>query len=327
MRQGLALKLCVFGAGAVGGYLAVLLARAGAEVSVVARGPHLAAIQNRGLRLLAGDEEAHVRVPATDNAASLGKQDAVIVTLKAHAIPAAVEAIRTLLDRDTVVVSAVNGIPWWYFHGLDSPFGERHVESVDPDAVIWRGIGPERAIGCVVYPSVEVVAPGVVRHLSDNRMILGEPHGDRSERVVQVAALFLAAGLKAPVRPRLRNDIWMKLWGNLAFNPLSALTHATLDVLASDSGTRQIARSMMLEGQQVGEALGARFGIDVERRIDGARAVGAHRTSMLQDLELGRPLETGALVGAVQELGTLTGVATPTIDLVHALLRQRLDFR
>ena len=321
------MKLCVFGAGAVGGYLAVLLARAGADVSVVARGPHLAAIQARGLTLLAGDEQAHVHVPATDAAASLGKQDVVIVTLKAHAIPAAVEAIHTLLDHDTAVVCAVNGIPWWYFHGLDSPFGERHVENVDPDAVIWRGIGPERAIGCVVYPSVEVVAPGVVQHLSDNRMILGEPHGDRSERVVQLAALFLAAGLKAPVRPRLRNDIWMKLWGNLAFNPLSALTHATLDVLASDSGTRQIARSMMLEGQQVGEALGVRFPIDVERRIDGAAAVGAHKTSMLQDLELGRPLETGALVGAVQELGTLTGVATPTIDLVHALLRQRLEFR
>ena len=321
------MKLCIFGAGAVGGYLAVLLTRAGADVSVVARGAHLAAIRDRGLALLAGDDEVRVDVPATDDAASLGKQDAVIVTLKAHAVAAAVDAIRTLLDRDTCVVSAVNGIPWWYFHGLDSRFGERHVESVDPGGTIWRGIGPERAIGCVVYPSVEVVAPGVVRHLSDNRLILGEPHGDRSERVVQLASLFMAAGLKAPVRSRLRNDIWMKLWGNLAFNPLSALTHATLDVLATDAGTRRIARAMMREGQAVGEALGVRFAIDVERRIDGAAAVGAHRTSMLQDLDLGRPLETDALVGAVQELGALTGVETPTIDLVHALLKQRLAFR
>ena len=321
------MRLCVFGAGAVGGYLAVLLARAGVDVAVVARGAHLAAIRERGLTLLAGEEVAGVEIPATDDPASLGKQDVVVVTLKAHAIPSAVDGIRTLLDRHSMVVSAVNGIPWWYFHGLDSAFGERHVESVDPGGVVWNGIGPERAIGCVVYPSVEVVEPGVVRHLSDNRMILGEPHGDRSERVVQLASLFMAAGLKAPVRSRLRNDIWMKLWGNLAFNPLSALTHATLDALATDPGTRRIAGAMMREGQAVGEALGARFAIDVERRIDGAAAVGAHRTSMLQDLDLGRPLETDALVGAVQELGALTGVETPTIDLVHALLKQRVAFR
>ncbi len=321
------MKVCIYGAGAVGGYLAVLLARAGADVSLVARGTHLAAIQERGLALIVDDEELRVDLPATSRPAELGKQDAVVVTLKAHSVPAAVDGIRALLRRDTFVVSAVNGIPWWYFHGLDSPFGERHVESVDPTGAAWRGIGPERAVGCVVYPSAEVVAPGVVRHLSDNRMILGEPQGDRSERVVALAALFLAAGLKAPVRSQLRNDIWMKLWGNLAFNPLSALTHATLDVLATEPGTRSIARAMMLEGQAVGEALGARFAVDVDRRIDGAAAVGAHRTSMLQDLVLGRPLETAALVGAVQELGALTGVQTPTIDLVHALLAQRLAFR
>ena len=321
------MRVCIFGAGAVGGYLAVLLARAGADVSVVARGAQLRAIRARGLTLLAGNDEIRADLTATDKPASLGKQDVVVLTLKAHSIPAAVPGIRSLLDHHTAVVSAVNGIPWWYFHGLDSAFGERHVESVDPGGTIWRAIGPERAIGCVVYPSVEVVAPGVVRHLSDNRMILGEPHGDRSERVVGVAALFLAAGLKAPVRRQLRNDIWLKLWGNLAFNPLSALTHATLDVLATEPGSRAIARAMMLEGQAVGMALGVRFAVDVDRRMDGAGAVGAHRTSMLQDLQLGRPLETGALVGAVQELGALTGVATPTIDLVHTLLQQRLAFR
>ena len=321
------MRVCVYGAGAIGGYLAVLLARAGADVCVVARGPQLAAIQAKGLTLLAGQETLQADVAATDAPAELGRQDIVIVTLKAHSLPAAVDGIRTLLHRDTAVVSAVNGVPWWYFHGLDSPFGERHVESVDPGGTVWRGVGPERAIGCVVYPSAEVVAPGVVRHLSDNRLILGEPHGDRSERVVTLAALFLAAGLKSPVRAQLRNDIWMKLWGNLAFNPLSALTHATLDVLATTPGTRAIAAAMMKEGQAVGEALGARFAVDVEKRIDGAAAVGAHRTSMLQDLLRGRPLETDALVGAVQELGALVGVRTPTIDLVHALLQQRLAFR
>ena len=321
------MKVCVFGAGAVGGFLAALLSRAGVDVSVVARGAHLAAIQERGLTVSSAGETFTVDVPATDSPARLGKQDFVLVALKAHSIGAAVDGIRALLDRDTAVVSAVNGIPWWYFHGLDSPFGERHVESVDPGGRIWHGLGAHRAIGCVVYPSAEVVKPGVVRHISDNRMILGEPHGDRSERVVALASLLLGAGLKAPVRTRLRNDIWMKLWGNLAFNPLSALTHATLDVLATEPGTRAIARSMMTEGQAVGEALGVRFAVDIERRIDGAAAVGAHRTSMLQDFERGRPLETDALVGAVQELGRLADVPTPTIDLIHALLTQRLAFR
>lgn len=321
------MKVCIFGAGAIGGYLAVLLARAGADVSVVARGAHLEAILDDGLTLLVDGDELHADLPATDDPAALGKQDAVIVTLKAHSIGPAVTGIRSLLASDTAVVSAVNGIPWWYFHRLDSPIGERHVESVDPGAAIWRGIGPERAIGCVVYPSAEIVEPGVIQHLSDHKMILGEPDGERSERVIALAALFMAAGIKAPVRPNLRNEIWMKLWGNLAFNPLSALTHATLDVLATEPGTRSIARRMMLEGQAVGEALGARFAIDVDKRMDGAAAVGAHRTSMLQDLELGRPLETGALVGAVQELAALMGVPTPTIDLVGTLLDQRVRFR
>ncbi len=321
------MKVCIFGAGAIGGYLAVLLARAGADVSVVARGAHLEAILDDGLTLLVDGDELHADLPATDDPAALGKQDAVIVTLKAHSIGPAVTGIRSLLASDTAVVSAVNGIPWWYFHRLDSPIGERHVESVDPGAAIWRGIGPERAIGCVVYPSAEIVEPGVIQHLSDHKMILGEPGGERSERVIALAALFMAAGIKAPVRPNLRNEIWMKLWGNLAFNTLSALTHATLDVLATEPGTRSIARRMMLEGQAVGEALGARFAIDVDKRMDGAAAVGAHRTSMLQDLELGRPLETGALVGAVQELAALMGVPTPTIDLVGTLLDQRVRFR
>jgi len=321
------LKVCIYGAGAIGGYLAVLLERAGANVSVVARGPHLEAIRNHGLALILDGEELIADLPATDDARALGKQDAVIVTLKAHSIAAAVPGIRALLGRGTAVVSAVNGIPWWYFHRLDSPFGERHVESVDPGGAIWRTIGPERAVGCVVYPSAEIVEPGVIRHLSDNKMILGEPSGERSERVIALASLFMAAGIKAPIRPRLRNEIWMKLWGNVAFNPLSALTTATLDVLASEPGTRGIARAMMLEAQAVGEALGVRFALDVEKRMDGAIAVGAHRTSMLQDLELGRPLETDALVGAVQELAALTGVSTPTIDLIRTLLDQRVAFR
>ena len=321
------MRVCVFGAGAIGGLLAVQLSRAGADVSAVARGPHLAAMRERGLVLEMAGRRLTARPEATSDPATLGPQDYVVLTLKAHSIPGVVDAVQPLLSPETVVVSAVNGIPWWYFHGLDSPFAGRHVESVDPGGTIWRGIGPERALGCVVYPSCEVVEPGVVRHLADDKFSLGEPSGERSDRVRAFAALCVDAGIKAPVRPRLRDEIWVKLWGNIAFNPLSALTAATLDVLATEPDTRGIARDMMVEAQHVAEAHGVRFAVDVDRRIDGAARVGAHRTSMLQDLERGRPLENDALVGAVQELGRLTGIPTPTIDLVHALLRRRAASR
>ena len=321
------MKICVFGAGAVGGYLGVMLARAGCEVSLVARGPHLAAIQKNGLTLWRDGKSQTYAITATDSAAELGPQDFVLVTLKAHALSGVVADVRKLFGPDTAVVSAVNGLPWWYFHGLDSPNTERPLESVDPGGLIWRGIGPERAIGCVVYPSVEVPEPGVIRHLSDDKFSLGEPSGERSERVRTLARVFIDAGLKAPVRPRIRDEIWVKLWGNLSFNPLSALTMATLDVLAGDAGIRVIARAMMVEAQAVGEKHGIRFAVDVDRRIDAAASVGAHRTSMLQDLEQGRPLEIAALVESVMEVARLVGQPTPTIDLVHALLRQRIRAR
>ena len=321
------MKICVFGAGAIGGYLGGMLARAGCEVSLVARGPHLAAIQKNGLTLWRDGKSQTYAITATDSAAELGPQDFVLVTLKAHALSGVVADVRKLLGPDTAVVSAVNGLPWWYFHGLDSPNTERPLESVDPGGLIWRGIGPERAIGCVVYPSVEVPEPGVIRHLSDDKFSLGEPSGERSERVRTLARVFIDAGLKAPVRPRIRDEIWVKLWGNLSFNPLSALTMGTLDVLAGDAGIRAIARAMMVEAQAVGEKHGIRFAVDVDRRIDAAASVGAHRTSMLQDLEQGRPLEIAALVESVMEVARLVGQPTPTIDLVHALLLQRIRAR
>ncbi len=321
------MKICVFGAGAVGGYLGAMLAAAGCDVSLVARGPHLAAIQQKGLTLWRDGKSQTHSITATDSAAELGPQDFVLVTLKAHALSGVVADVRKLLGPDTAVVSAVNGLPWWYFHGLDSPNTERPLESVDPGGLIWRGIGPERAIGCVVYPSVEVPEPGVIRHLSDDKFSLGEPSGERSERVRTLARVFIDAGLRAPVRPRIRDEIWVKLWGNLSFNPLSALTMATLDVLAGDAGIRVIARAMMVEAQAVGEKHGIRFAVDVDRRIDAAASVGAHRTSMLQDLEQGRPLEIAALVESVMEVARLVGQPTPTIDLVHALLRQRIRAR
>jgi 2-dehydropantoate 2-reductase len=221
------------------------------------------------------------------------------------------------------VVMAVNGVPWWYFHGLEGPFEGRRLPSVDPGDVQWRGIGPERVIGCVVYPAAEVVEPGVIRLVEGDRFTLGEPSGERTGRVERLSRALIDAGFKAPVRPRIRDEIWVKLWGNLSFNPLSALTHATLDVVCTDDGVRAVARAMMVEAQEIGERLGVRFGVSVDKRIAGAAAIGAHKTSMLQDLERGRPMEIDALVTAVQEMGRLVGVPTPTIDTVLALVRLR----
>jgi 2-dehydropantoate 2-reductase len=316
------MRICVYGAGAIGGYLGCQLALAGQDVTLIARGPHLAALRARGVRLLIDGEERVARPHATDDPSEAGPQDYVIVTLKAHSVPAITDALQPLLGPDSVVVWAVNGVPWWYFYGLAGPWEGRRLDSVDPDGSQWDKIGPERVLGCVVYPAAEVVEPGVIRHIEGNRFTLGEPNGEKSERVRRLAQAFIAAGLRAPVR-RVRDEIWVKLWGNLSFNPISALTLETLDVVATDAGTRAVARAMMVEAQAIGEKLGVRFAVDVDRRIEGAAAVGSHRTSMLQDLERGRPMEIDALVTAVQEMGRLVGVETPTIDTVLALVQQR----
>jgi 2-dehydropantoate 2-reductase len=302
----------------------VKLAQAGADVSLVARGPHLAAMRENGLTLLEeGKEPVTVKVTASDDPAALGAQDYVIVTLKAHSVPPVVAKMQPLIGPDTTIVSGVNGVPWWYFHKHGGEFEGTRLTSVDPGDAQWAGFGPDRVLGCVVYPAAEVVEPGVVRHIEGNRFSLGEPDGSKSDRAVALSQALSAAGLKAPVRPRIRDEIWIKLWGNLSFNPISALTHATLDVLCTDPGTRAVARAMMVEAQEIAEKLGVKFPIDVDRRIDGGAAVGAHRTSMWQDLELGRPMEIDALVTSVQELGQLTGTPTPTVDTVLALIRLR----
>ncbi|MEM7547074.1 MAG: 2-dehydropantoate 2-reductase [Pseudomonadota bacterium] len=318
------MKICVFGAGAIGGYMGVKLAQAGAEVSLVARGPHLAAMQEKGLTLVEEDGAPQtVKVTASDNPADLGPQDYVIVTLKAHSVPPVVPKMQPLIGEGTTIVSGVNGVPWWYFHKIGTPLEGTRLASVDPGNAQWDGFGPDRVLGCVVYPAAEVSEPGTIKHIEGNRFSLGEPDGSKSDRAVALSKALSAAGLKAPVRPRLRDEIWVKLWGNLSFNPISALTHATLDVLCTDEGTRPVARNMMLEAQTIAEKLGVKFPIDVERRIDGGAAVGAHRTSMLQDLDQGRPMEIDALVGSVQELGRITDTPTPTIDTVLALTKLR----
>jgi 2-dehydropantoate 2-reductase len=318
------MKICIFGAGAIGGYLAVKLVQAGANVSLIARGPHLAKMKVNGLTLIESDgQRVNVPVTATDNPEDLGAQDYVFVTLKAHSVPPVINKMQPLISEQTTIVSGVNGVPWWYFHNQGGPLEGTRLASVDPDDAQWNGFGPDRVLGCVVYPAVEVIQPGVIKHIEGNRFSLGEPSGEKSERALALSKVLTAAGLKAPVRPRIRDEIWLKLWGNLSFNPISALTHATLDLLCTDPGTRKIARGMMLEAQEIAEKLGVKFPIDVERRIDGGAAVGPHRTSMWQDLNAGRPMEINALVRAVQELGELTQTQTQTIDTVLALIQLR----
>ena len=323
-RFGVFVKVCIFGAGAIGGFVGASLARVpGIELSLVARGEHLSAIRARGLRLQSGGEERVVQVRCTDAPAELGAQDYVIIALKAHAITEAVDAIAALLGTGTSVVTMANGIPYWYFHDQQGPLDGTRLRSIDPDGRQWDVLGPSRAIGAVVFPAAEVIAPGVVRHESGRKFPLGEPSGRRTERVERLAAMLEATGLEAPIRDDIRDEIWLKLWGNLCFNPISALTHATLDVIATDAGTNAVCRSMMTEAAAIAERLRVRLRVDIDRRIAGAAAVGPHKMSMLQDLERGRSMEIEPLVGVVQEMGRLTGVPTPAIDIVLALIRQR----
>lgn len=319
------MKVCVYGAGAIGSYLGAALVDAGCEVTLVARGPHLQAMQENGLNLEVDGQTRNLQIHCTNEPASIGPQDFVILTLKAHSVAPIVNTIEPLLKRDTAVVTAQNGILWWYFHALAGPWENHHLDSADPGGRIWTTLGPERAIGCVVYPSCEIVAPGLVRHLQGNRFMLGEPDGSKSDRVLALANAFTAGGLKAPVRRKIRDDIWFKLLGNATFNPVSVLTQATLEDIGRHAGVRQVIAQLMGEVQQVGSALGVRFPMDLDRRIEGAVAVGAHKTSMLQDYEQGRPLELDALVGSVAEVGRLVEVPTPTLDAVLALVQLRIE--
>jgi 2-dehydropantoate 2-reductase len=316
------MKICVYGAGAIGGYIGVMLKQAGADVSLIARGQHLAAIKENGLKLLSGGAEKIAKMPASDRPADFGPQDYVIIALKAHQAWEVADQMKPLLGANTAVVTAQNGVPWWYFYGYEGQYANLQLESVDPDGRQWQAIGPERAIGCTVYPAAEITAPGVIKHTYGDRFGFGEPTRVETERVRELARIFDAAGMKSKIYPEIRNDIWLKLWGNLCFNPISALTRATLDVVATDPGTRGVSRQMMQEAERIARRLGVHFRVDIERRINGAAAVGAHRTSMLQDLDKGRHLEIDALLTVVQEMGRLVDLETPAIDIVLALVQQ-----
>jgi 2-dehydropantoate 2-reductase len=317
-------RICIFGAGAIGGYVGARLAYKGeADVSLVARGPHLEAMRTRGLTLKQGGESITAHPKATANPAELGHQDFIILTLKAHAVPGVIDALQPLIGRDTVILFAQNGVPWWYFYKHGGAHDGRRLESVDPGGTIWSRIGPERALGCVVWQAAEIEAPGVIAHQYGDRMPVGEPSGEMSPRAATLSQLLTAAGIKSPLRNNLRNEIWLKLWGNLSFNPVSVLTNGTLDRLAADPGTHRVVKAMMDEARAVGEALGISFAVSAEERIAMTAKVGAHRTSMLQDVEAGRPTELDALLGAVIELAEIAGIRTPSLQLVYDLAKFR----
>ena len=318
-------RICVFGAGAIGGYVGGRLAMKGeADVSLVARGAHLAAMQDNGLTLKQGGETHVVHPKVTDDPRQLGQQDFIILTLKAHGIAGVMDQMMPLIGKDTAILFAQNGIPWWYFHGIGGPLEGTRLESVDPGGVIWDRIGPERALGTVVWQAAEIEAPGVIAHNYGDRMPVGEPTGEKTERVQLLSRLLTSAGVKSQVKPNLRNEIWLKLWGNLSFNPVSVLTQGTLVDLATDPGTRRVIRTMMEEARAVGEALGVSFAVDADERMNMAAKVGAHRTSMLQDVEAGRPTELDALLGAVIELGQIVQISTPSLQLIYDLCKFRI---
>ena len=316
-------RICIFGAGAIGGYLAAALDNAGAAVSLVARGPHLEAILKDGLTFEKDGVKSTHHLPASSDPADLGPQDVVFLAVKAHGIPAIIDGLKPLLHDETIIVPAVNGLPWWYFHGAGTgtALDEQPLLAVDPDRRIWDEIGPQRAIGCVVYPACEIAAPGHVRHLDGDRFSLGEPSGERTDRIRDLSALMIAGGLKAPVRPRIRDEIWIKLWGNCSFNPVSALTGATLDEIGNDPGSRQLVTDIMTEVQAIGEAAGARFGVSIDKRIAGATAIVGHKPSTRQDIEAGRPLEIDPILTAVIELADRLEIEAPALSRVTALLK------
>jgi len=320
-------SICVFGAGAIGGLMAARLEMAGTPVTVVARGPHYEAMRAKGLVLRSEGQETVTRPRVETNPKDVGPQDYLVLTLKAHSLVPALAQLKPLIGPNTTIVAAINGMPWWYTYKLGGAFEGKRVEAVDPGGVLWDALPPSQALGSIVYPAADVVEPGVIEHTYGDRFTLGEPDGGRSERAAKLSELLIKAGLKAPVRPRIRDELWVKLWGNMAFNPVSALTGATLDKVLADPGTHAVCRALMVEGQAVAEKLGVKFALTVDKRLAGGAEVGAHKTSMLQDLERGRPLEIEALLGAVVEMSGWVDVDMPIGRTILALVRQRAETR
>jgi 2-dehydropantoate 2-reductase len=316
------MNIAIVGAGAIGGYLGVKLAQSGVDVTFIARGENLKAIKANGMKLLLQDgSEVHAKNVKAASMDEATPHDYVFLTMKSHQVAPVADDIQKLCGKNSAVVTMQNGVPWWYFYQLAGEFQGTQLQSVDPLSKVWNAIGPDRVIGSVVYPAAELIAPGVVKLIEGNRFTLGEPSGEKTERVTQLAQAMITAGFKTPVSNDIRSELWVKLWGNLTFNPVSALTHATLEDICKFPLSRSVAEQMMKEAQQVGERIGVQFKIPIEKRIAGAQAVGAHKTSMLQDIEQGKSPELEALLGSVVELGVIAGIQTPTLNTVYALTR------
>ena len=319
------MKICIVGAGATGGYLGVKLINAGFDVSLVARGAHLTAMKKKGLTLIENDKEITCSPKCSDSMKELGKMDFIFITLKAYSINGLVEEISTMFDENTSVISAYNGIPWWYFFGAEGQFKNYRIKCIDPENIQWNVITPERIIGCVVYPATEIIEPGVIKHIEGNRFSLGEPNGAQTERISRISKAMARADLKAPVRKNIRQEIWMKLIGNLAFNPLSVITEETLDVLLLNEENKKTAYEAMKEATSIMDKLNVLMNISIDQRIEGAAKVGSHKTSMLQDYERGKKLELDALVVAVKEIADLLGIKTPTIDRILHIVTEKIS--
>ncbi len=319
------MKICIVGAGATGGYLGVKLINAGFDVSLVARGAHLTAMKKKGLTLIENDKESTCSPKCSDSMKELGKMDFIFITLKAYSINGLVEEISTMFDENTSVISSYNGIPWWYFFGAEGQFKNYRIKCIDPKNIQWNVITPERIIGCVVYPATEIIEPGVIKHIEGNRFSLGEPNGAQTERISRISKAMARADLKAPVRKNIRQEIWMKLIGNLAFNPLSVITGETLDVLLLNEENKKTAYEAMKEATSIMDKLNVPMSISIDQRIEGAAKVGSHKTSMLQDYERGKELELDALVVAVKEIADLLGIKTPTIDRILHTVTEKIS--
>ncbi len=316
------MRICVVGAGAIGGLMAAKLSLAGNDVTVIDQGAHLAAIQKDGLKLIWEDGSEQVAtLKAVGTAAEAGPQDLVILAVKAHFLDQVARDVGKLLDDDTMIVTVQNGMPWWYFHKLKGPLNGTQLKSLDPSGLLARHIPSDRIVGCVVYPAAAVTEPGVVKHVEGDRFPVGELDGSESARVQKLHDLLVAAGFRSRVLDDIRSEIWLKAWGNLSFNPISALTHATLEDICTFPETRGLAASMMAEAQAIAEKLGVTFRHTIEKRIEGAQSVGKHKTSMLQDVEAGRSLETEALIGAILEMGQLVEAPAPAIETVYACVK------
>jgi 2-dehydropantoate 2-reductase len=315
------MKYAIVGAGAIGAFAGAMLSRAGEDVTLVARGAHLRAMQEHGVRVRGETEDFSARPTATDDPATIGPVDVVLLTLKAHSLTAMAPRLAPLIGPETVVVSAQNGLPWWYFYRHGGEWEGTHLETIDPGGVIGLEIDPARVIGCVVYPSTTLVEPGIVQHLEGNRFAIGEPDGSKSERCRRLADSFIKAGLRCPIRTNIRHDMWVKLMGNVAYNPISALTRATLVDIVRCPETRELAAGIMAEAEAVAKKLGISLGVTIAQRLEGAEKVGHHKTSMLQDVEAGRPMELEAIVGAVVELGTKMGLSLPYTSAVYACVK------